>query len=347
MMLQTKSFLSKSTLTTALILMLFLNNCTPKKEYPKLEYRDFTGQLAAFAEKNEFNTADYHQLNKQHGRVFQIWLNEILDFGSYPNANDSIKTELLREFIFRNKPAFKAVQQHYAKYPNFQQDISNAFGKLNEILGNVKKPVIFNYFSQFSNYNTFIDTTAGHTVLAFSSEMFMDDTFTLYKLLEVPDFFNRYNHTKQLSAMLLWTYLKGRFEVDNPEQKMIDEAVFNGKIWYTIEQVLGEDEIYAALGYTEKEWKMLIADEGQIWRNYLNNDLLFSSDFNEYKRFFIYGKYTYGGGVPEEYPPLLGNFTGYRIVSAYMKKTGADLKTMWNFKDGSKLLKQSAYNPLK
>lgn len=312
-----------------------------------LPFSDFTSELASYAESGKFDVADYRQLEQKHQRVFRIWLNEILDFTRYENQSDTFKAEMLKEFILRNKPVFHSIKLNYAHYPNLLKEISQHFGKLNDILGNVKKPVVFSYFSQFSNYNTFIDTAQGKTVLAFSAEMFMNDTFPLYKMLEVPDFFNRYNATEQIPAMLLWNYLKGRYETGEQGQAMIDEAIFNGKIWYTMEQVLGEDEIWKNFGYTQAEWKMMRADEGQIWRNYLNNDILFSKDFNTYKRYFIYGNYTFGGGVPDKYPPLLGNYTGYRIVSTYMEKTGASLQDMWKLTDGSQMLRISAYNPIK
>lgn len=345
--MQTKSILTKYALIVLAFCSFTFHSCNQEKAYPPLPFVDFTSELGQFAESGKFKLSDFRALQKKHKRIFELWLNEILDFNRYENPTDSFKAEMLGEFIMRNKPVFEAIKKHYSHYPKIMQQAGTSFGKLNDLLGDVKKPVVYSYFSQFSNYNTFIDTAGGRTVLAFSSEMFMNDTFPLYKLLEVPDFFNRYNATDQIPAMLLWNYLKGRYETGAQGQAMIDEAVFNGKIWYTMEQVLGPNEIWKHLGYTEAEWKMMLADEGQIWRNYLNNDILFSKDFNEYKRFFIYGNYTYGGGVPDKYPPLLGNFTGYRIVSAYMKKTGATISDMWKLTDGSQMLRQSAYNPIK
>lgn len=350
--MQTKSFLRNTAAVLLLILMIFGSGCKPKKEHKnlgnyKLQYYDLTGELSTYAEKGAFTLQDLAALKKKHGRVFQLWLNEILDYSSYGFTNDTMVHLALSEFIERNKPVFRAVKKHYAQYSDLNEHITEAFATLDEVIGGVKQPVIYNYFSQFSNYNTFIDTANGRTVLAYSSEMFMNDTFILYKILEVPEFFNRYNNTDQIPAMLVWNYLKGRFESEQSGKKMIDEAVFQGKIWYIMEKVFGEDEIWKQFGYTEEEWRMMLADEGQIWRNYLNNETLFSTDFNEYKRFFAYGKYTYGGGVPENYPPLLGNFTGYRIVSAYMEKTEAPVSSLMKLNNGAELLRQSAYNPIK
>jgi uncharacterized protein YjaZ len=123
--------------------------------------------------------------------------------------------------------------------------------------------------------------------------------------------------------------------------------VFNGKIWYTMEQVFGDEEIWRSFGYTEKEWKQMITEEGQIWRHYLNEKALFNANFNEYKRYFTYGNHTFGGGIPPDCPPLIGNFTGYRIVSAYMKKHQKTLKQLWAEKDAASMLRQSTYNPVK
>lgn len=336
----------KSALVLLAIPIFWTTSCSKPEKYQDIAYVDFTGELGALAENGGISTVQFREMRKKHGRFFDLWLYEIVDFAKYGPVGDSAQAALLSEFLLRNKPVFSAIKKQYQNYQGLRQEISTAFGKLNAELGGVSNPVVYSYFSQFSNYNTFVDTNRGKTYLAFSSEMFMNDTFPLYKLLEVPEFYNRYNATSQIPAMLLWNYLKARFESDELKN-MISEAVFNGKIWYTMEQVLDEKELWKQFGYTQKEWEQMIAEEGQIWRHYLNEEALFSSDFNHYKRYFTYGNRTFGSGIPEDCPPLIGNFTGYRIVSAYMEKTKASLPELWKAQDASEILRQSGYNPLK
>jgi uncharacterized protein YjaZ len=114
-----------------------------------------------------------------------------------------------------------------------------------------------------------------------------------------------------------------------------------------MQQVLGDEAIWNSFGYTEKEWEMMVSQEGQIWRHYLNENALFSTEFNHYKRYFIYGNRTFGSGIPEDCPPLIGNFSGYRIVSKFMEKKNLSIPEMWKMKDADAILRMSGYNPLK
>jgi hypothetical protein len=166
-------------------------------------------------------------------------------------------------------------------------------------------------------------------------------------LLEIPTFFNRYNGTKQIPAMLIWNYLKSVNDAGETGRTMIAEAVLNGKIWYTMQQVFPDAKPWELFGYSEKEWKQLESDEGQVWRHYISMNILFSSDFNKYKRYFIYGDHTFGEGIPENFPPMVGCFTGLKIITAYMKKEGITIRQLWNEKDADKIFRNSGYNPVR
>ncbi len=345
--MQTKSILRKKLLKVISISFLCLTGCTVNKDYSALNYVDFTDELYKISQQKSLTTQQFRELKNKHGRFFQLWFNEVMDLGMYSEGNDSLGALILYQFAQKNKPVYNAIKMHYSKYPQLMEKTSNVFGRLNDLLGNVGSPVIYSYFSQFSNYRSFVDSSRGKTILAFSSEMFMNDTFPLYKLLEVEEFYNRYNSTDQIPSALLWNYLKGRFESDQKPKNMLEEAVFNGKIWYTMEQVLGEEEIWKHFGYKESEWKEMMQDEGRIWKLYLDQKLLYNSNFSDYKRYFAYGNYTYGGGLPDNYPPQVGNFTGYRIVKAYAENHKPGLAQLWNEKDAAILLKKSSYNPIK
>jgi hypothetical protein len=214
--------------------------------------------------------------------------------------------------------------------------------------GKIKNPIIYSYFSQFSNYNTFVDTFGGRTIFAYSSEMFMNDTFPLYKMLDVPEFYGRYDSTVQIPAQLMWTYIKSLVE-DKKSKTMLDEAILQGKIWYILKQIFPQSPEGILFGYSEAEWKLLtnVAYEGQIWKHYLDNNALFETDFNKYKRYFTMGNKTFGSGIAENCPPLIGNFTGYRIVSEFMKKEKLNFSALLKENDAGKILQISAYNPVK
>jgi Predicted Zn-dependent protease (DUF2268) len=344
--MRNKSIFINSALALMVISSVLFLSCSKKKTNSAVEFKNFNTEIDSLA-TGGISNAEFEAMKQKHGRFFIKWLNDILDFEKYGPISDSMGAIYLTEFLEKNKPIFKAVTSHYKRYPNLQNDISEALTNLNELMGGASKPVVYDYISQFSNYNTFVDTFNGKTIFAYSAEMFMGDTFPLYNMLEVPEFFRRYDSTEQIPAMMVWGYLKSLYDDEKHSKNMLSEAVLGGKIWYTMTQVFPDKNAWDLFGYSEQEWKQMNREEGQIWKHYLDQDMLFQADFGKYKRYFNYGNHTFGAGIPPDCPPLIGNFTGYRIVSEFMKKDSKKLAELWKEADAEKILRISGYNPIK
>ncbi len=321
-------------------------SCKQNKKEVSLKYVDMVEGLEKLTTKRCM-APDIYMLKKQYGRVFDVWFNEIMDYQRYKMYPDSIVADYFNYWLQTNKPMFKALDAHYKIHTQWKEDMNDAWGNLQSQLPQTPTPILYGYFSQFSNYNTFVDSANGKLILGFSKEMFMNDTFPLYDMLEVPEFYARYNSPSQIPTMLIWNYLKSKYENEHQLKTMIDQAVFEGKIWSLLKEVQPDKEIYDLLGYTKQEWNMMTLDQGQIWRHLLETKNLFSSDFNAYKRYFIYGNRTFGAGIPPECPPMIGSFIGYQIVQAYLKESGGTYADLFKEHDASKILRISGYNPVK
>lgn len=344
--MQKNNFLKKSTLFLSVLILGLSISCKQKAAKPEIKFVDFTQTLDSLSSKRVLSQ-DIYMLKKQYGRFFNVWFSEIMDYNRYANFPDSMVATYFNYFVQQNKPMFKAMNAHYAIHTEWKNDLNESWQNLQTALPNTPTPVVYGYFSQFSNYNTFVDTTKGQLIMGFSKEMFMNDTFPVYAMLEVPDFFNRYNSPPQIPTMLIWNYIKSKFETEHNIKTMLEQAVFEGKIWSLLQEVSPKSEVYDLLGYTKDEWKIMKLDQGQMWRHFLENKLLFSSDFNSYKRYFVYGAHTFGAGIPADCPPMIGSFMGLQIVEAYRKATDCSYQQLFNEHDASKILRLSGYNPVK
>jgi len=252
-------------------------------------------------------------------------------------------------------------KKHYKRETEYKDLLSNGLTRLHGELNAFNDSLaatfeVYDYLSQFSNYSTFTDEQMvmengkkrKKYILAYSKEMFLNDTFPVYSQLDLPSFFTKYCATNQIAYQLVMGYLKMRYEPDYVRKSMLDEAVFQGKIWHSALEAFPNKKPWEIIGYTEKEWQWLESQEGQIWKHFIDNKLLFTTRFQDYKRYFAYGLKTFGGGVPEDCPPLIGNYIGLRIVQAWVKEQGDyNLYNLWKIKDANTLLQQSTYNPIK
>ena len=187
--MQTKRILHTSLILAVVIFTQILTSCSSNNNFPEVKQHNFTKQLSELSGKT-VTAADIAALKKQYGRFFTIWFYEILDFSRLGNLSDSATAMVLTDFLQKNKPVFPAVEAHFKKYKQLSNEINFTIGKMKSILQDKGNFEVVSYFSQFSNYNTFVDTVSNKNILAYSAEMFMDDTFALYKALEVPSFYN-------------------------------------------------------------------------------------------------------------------------------------------------------------
>jgi hypothetical protein len=344
--MQKNNFFKKIGLCALTLSLTLFTSCVKQKGKPaEIAYQDFTQDLQKLTTKR-LEVSDLKELKKVHGRFFDVWFSEIMDYSRYKGFSDQEIAQTFGQWLQINKPVFQVLQAHYQKNTQWQQDFSNQWGTLQALLPKTPTPKLYGYFSQFSNYNTFVDTTENGTLLlGFSKEMFLNDTFPLYAMLEVPGFYNRYNSPEQIPTLLIWNYLKSHYESKHKINSMLEQAIFDGKIWAILMEITDAAEPYQLLGYTPEEWARLEKDQGQMWRHYIEEKVLYSKNFNQYRRYFVYGDKTFGPNIPADCPPMIGSFTGFKIVKRYMEEMDVTWEDVFNETDAQKMLRLSGYNP--
>jgi len=82
-----------------------------------------------------------------------------------------------------------------------------------------------------------------------------------------------------------------------------------------------------------------------IWRYFIENKMLFKTDRNLYKRFLIEAPFSkFYLEIDNKTPGNIGGYIGYKIVSSYMKNTGASFTDMLQTPN-EKLFKNSKFKP--
>jgi len=346
--MQKNDFFTKPLWALFLILMGFCTSCDEQDGKPvEMPMKDFTTTLDSLSTQR-VGVQDLQRIKQQYGRFFDIWFSEIMDYSKFRGYPDSIIAQRFSYWVQTNKQVFLWIKEHYEKNTSWRTDLNTMWGKLSYRLPKTPQPTIVSYFSQFSNFNTFVDSSKSQgLILGFSKEMFMNDTFPLYAMLDVPGFYNRYNNTEQIPTMLIWNYLKSQYESKHNPKNMLEQAVFEGKIWALILDMQDGNDGFINLGYTEEEWAMMERDQGQMWKLFLEQKALYSNDFNVYRRYFVYGDKTFGPGIPPECPPMIGSFVGTKIVQRYLQEVDVTWEELFDEHDANKILRLSGYNPVK
>lgn len=127
----------------------------------------------------------------------------------------------------------------------------------------------------------------------------------------------------------------------------VEKMVYYGKILYLKELFLPLYSPDIIIGYTPEELDWARANESEIWRYFVERELLFSTQQNLDTRFLFDAPFSkFYLELDNESPGKLGQYIGWQIVKAYMDNNTVELKQMLASK-GEIIFQNSKFKPRK
>ena len=136
------------------------------------------------------------------------------------------------------------------------------------------------------------------------------------------------------------------FPDSDSSKTLLSNMIYNGKILYFLDMILPDVADTTKIGYTGAQLKWCQQFQSKIWAYFLDENLLYESDFLKIQKFFTPGPFTSGLGEKNESAPKLGVWTGWQIVKEYMDKhPDVTLQQLMTDNDAQKILNGSKYKP--
>lgn len=126
----------------------------------------------------------------------------------------------------------------------------------------------------------------------------------------------------------------------------LSRMVHYGKELYVKDRLLPNNKEYQKIGYTIEEIEWAISNEEQVWRFFVENELLYSTDSKLDQRFLDLAPFSkFGLELDTESPGRLGRYIGWQIVRSYAEKNkDATLIELLDL-PADELFKKSNYKP--
>ncbi len=123
--------------------------------------------------------------------------------------------------------------------------------------------------------------------------------------------------------------------------------VHYGKELYIKDRLLPNITDAQKIGYTQEEMDWAIANEEEMWKYFVERDLLYSTDSQLDRKFLDPAPFSkFGLELDNESPGRLGRFVGWQIVRAFMGKNEVGLRQLLDM-PADEILKESNYKPRK
>ena len=294
----------------------------------------YAGKANSLDKTNEF-------LTKKYDVFYDDYVHRMV--GNFDYTNEQILTTLYKDSAYTDLN--KEVDNVFKDITPIEKDLSESFKYILHYYPKAKVPRFISFVSGFA-----VQTPIGDNYMGIGLDMFMGKDSKFYKAIvqSVPTYLSRRFTPEYIVPRIAETYAREElFHERDEDRTLLSKMVYNGKILYFMDEVLADivpDSV--KIGYTQKHLDWCKTFESDIWAYYLQNNLLFETDYQKIQVFLAEGPFTPGLGEKNESAPKLGIWTGWQIVRKYMQENKeVTLQQLMAEKDAQKILNLSKYKP--
>lgn len=131
------------------------------------------------------------------------------------------------------------------------------------------------------------------------------------------------------------------------DRSFLGQIIYYGKKLYLKDKLMPNVDDGIKIGYTEEQLAWAKNNEDPIWRNFIEQEHLYSTDAQLAQRFLDPAPFSkFGLELDNESPGRIGQYVGWQIVKAFMDKNEIVLEQLFNI-PAEEILKKSNYKPKK
>jgi gliding motility-associated lipoprotein GldB len=280
-------------------------------------------------------------LRKKYGNFYDDYVNRVV-------GNGQVSGPEILQVLYKDQ-AYKDLNHDadsvFKDLRPIEKDLSQAFKYISYYYPKTKVPRIISFVSGFE-----VQTPIGDNYLGFGMDMFLGKNSRFYGAIvqNVPRYISRRFSPEYVVPRLTETFAREELFPERDEDRtLLSKMVQNGKILYFMDQVLDPavpDSV--KIGYTGQQLGWCKAFEGNIWGYFMENELLFNTDYQKIQVYLTEGPFTPGLGEKKESAPKLGVWMGWQIVRKYMEENpNITLQQLMAERDSEKILRASGYKP--
>lgn len=280
-------------------------------------------------------------LQKKYGIFYDDYVHRMVGDFSYRN------TEILST-LFKDQAYYdlnKEADSVFSDMKPVEATLTQTFKYIRYYYPKARVPRFISFISGFA-----VQTPIGDNYMGIGLDMFLGKDSKFYGAIveSVPLYLSRRFTPAYIVPRTTETFAREElFKERDEDRTLLAKMIYNGKILYFMDQVLADETPDSVkIGYTAKQLEWCKTFEGDIWGYYLQNNLLFETDYQKIQVFLSEGPFTPGLGEKNESAPKLGIWVGWQIVRKYMQENKqVTLQQLMTEKDAQKILQGAKYKP--
>ncbi|RXJ44540.1 gliding motility lipoprotein GldB [Gelidibacter gilvus] len=270
---------------------------------------------------------DLPELKKAYPFLFSERINDSIWI---ERINDSLQQELSNE-----------VKRTFSNFDDVYEEIESLFQHLKYYDKTFKVPRVITVTSDVDYRNKTIVTD---TIVLISLDTYLGSDHHFYEGIQ--RFLTLNMKRSQIVSDLAANYSEG-YIFQNKPKTLLDDMIYFGKQLYFKDKMIPFKSDAEKIGYSEEQIEWAKANESEIWRYFIERELLFSTDNSLAGRFIADAPFSkFYLELDSESPDKIGQYLGWEIVRSYMKNNDVPFLEMLRM-DADEIFNKSKFKPRK
>jgi len=255
---------------------------------------------------------------------------------SYP---DSLWIEKMNDTL--QQQLYAETDAIFHDFTEIKLEIKQLFQHLKYYFPEFKTPRVITVTSNVDYRNKAIVTDS---IVLISLDTYLGEGHEFYE--SIPQYLKQNFQPSQITPDLATEYAK-KYAYQQSRKTFLEEMIYFGKLLYFKDAILPLKSDADKMGYTQHQMDWAVANESEIWRHFVENELLYSTDIKLPSRFINPAPFSkFYLDLDNESSGRLGQYIGWQIVRAYMENNNVALSKML-ITNADDIFKQSKFKPRK
>jgi gliding motility-associated lipoprotein GldB len=236
---------------------------------------------------------------------------------------------------------FEESQKLYADFSREEEQLDNLFKHIKYFFPQFNEPKTITILTNVDYENNVV---LSDSLLFISLDNFLGKDNEIYD--NFPDYVKQ-NYTKDHLIVAVAEKFVARFIPPSSNNNLIARMIQEGKKLALTHAFLPSISEHEIIGYTEDQLIWADLSETEIWKYFVQNEMLYNSDTQLAERFIDEAPFSkFFLEIDQESPGRIGIWFGWQIVKSYLKNNKVPLQKVM-LMDNEEIFNNSKYKPKK
>ncbi len=251
---------------------------------------------------------------------------------------DSVWVNKIKNPLYRE--LYSEVQKKYFNFEKVNSDLEALFQHIKYYFPNTKTPKVVTLISEMDYQNKAIYTDS---LVLISLDLYLGKN---HKFYEFPEYLKQNFEQNQIMPDIVSSFSITKIPFGN-NRNLLSQMVYAGKQLYLKDVLLPETSDAEKIGYTQEQITWCQENESYMWRYFMQEQLLYSTDSKLSTRFINTAPFSkFYLEIDNESPGRVGTWVGWQIVRSFMNNNDVNLQQLLQM-DPIEIFQNSKYKPKK